>query len=88
MKLANGFITQQYKDEQLMVAVGPAADSFHGLARSNGTAAFLIEKLKTETTVDALVEALTSEYEVDAETARRDIGTLLAKLRSIGAIEE
>lgn len=87
MKLAKGFITQQYRSEQLMVAVGPAARSFHGLARSNATAAFLIDRLKKETTEEELVAALTSEYEVDAETARRDVGNVLAQLRSIGAIE-
>lgn len=88
MRLAKGFITQDYKSEQLMVAVGPAARSFHGLVRSNATAAFLIDRLKSETSVDALVAELTAEYDVDAETARRDIEGVLAKLRTIGALEE
>lgn len=88
MRLAKGFVTQDYKSEQLMVAVGPAARSFHGLVRSNATAAFLIDRLKSETSVDALVAELTAEYDVDAETARRDIEGVLAKLRTIGALEE
>jgi hypothetical protein len=88
MKLAKGYVTQNYKNEQLMVAVGPAAEHFHGLLRSNSTAAFLIDRLKEETTVDTLVDAMTAEYEVDAETARRDVCAVIAKLRTIGAIEE
>ena len=87
MKLAKGFITQNYKTEQLMVAVGPAAKEFHGLVRSNGTAAFLIEKLKSPVTPDELVKALTDEYDVDEAKARRDVEGVLEKLRSIGAIE-
>ena len=87
MKLAKGFITQDYRDEQLMVAMGSAAKSFHGLVRSNGTAAFIIDRLKTETTLDALVSAVTDAYDVDAETARRDIEGVIARLRTIGAIE-
>lgn len=88
MKLAKGFITQNYRDEQLMVAMGPAARTFHGLVRSNSTAAFIIERLKTETTLDALALALTEVYDVDAETARGDIEGVIAQLRTIGAIEE
>lgn len=88
MKLAKGYITQAYQSEQLMVAMGPAARRFRGLARANATAARVIELLKTETTLEDLVEAMTSEYDVDADTARSDIEELLAQLRSIGAIEE
>ena len=88
MKLASGFITQNYKEEQLMVAVGPAAKGFHGLARSNGTAAFIIDRLKEETTVERIAIAMTAEYDVDEETARRGVESVVDKLRSIGAIEE
>lgn len=87
MKLAKGFVTQNYRKEQLMVAVGPAAKAFHGLARANATAAFLIDRLKNEVSVEELVSALTAEYEVDPETARRDIEVILEQLRAIGAIE-
>ena len=87
MKLAKGFITHNYKDEQLMTAVGPAAKSFHGLVRSNKTAAFIVERLKTETTAEEIVSAMTAEYDVDPETAERDIEAVIEKLRSIGAIE-
>ena len=88
MKLAKGFVTQEYRDEQLMVAAGSAAKRFHGLVRSNGTAAFIIDRLKRETTVDELVRAMTAEYDVEPETALRDIQAVLEKLRTIGAIEE
>ena len=88
MKLAKGYITQPYRDELLCVAVGPAARRFHGLARANETAAFLIERLKTETDEAELAAALCAEYDVDRETASADVRELLDQLRGIGAIEE
>lgn len=88
MKLAKGFVTQNYRDEQLMVAMGPAGKTFHGLVRSNGTAAFIIDKLKNDTTPRAVAEALTEVYDVDIQTAVRDTETVIEKLRSIGAIDE
>lgn len=88
MKLAKGFVTQNYRDEQLMVAMGQPGEAFHGLVRSNATAAFIIEKLKTETTPRDVASALTEEYDVDFERALRDTEAVIEKLRSIGAIEE
>ena len=87
MKLKQGYITHMYRDQQLMVAVGPAAKDFHGLVRSNETAAFIVDRLKTETTEDEIVTALTSEYEVDELQARRDVRRIIEQLEHIGAIE-
>ena len=88
MRLAEGFITQVYRDELLVVAAGSAAEKFRGLARANETAAFLIEKLKTETDEAGLVAALRAEYEVDEATAAADVRAVLDKLRGIGAISD
>ena len=49
MKLKTGFITHQIQDTQMMVAAGEAAENFHGLVRSNETAAFIVDCLKNET---------------------------------------
>ena len=87
MKLKKGFITHTIQDTQIMVAAGEAAETFHGLVRSNETAAFIVDRLKEETTEERITEALLAEYEVDKDTARRDVGMILEKLDSIGALE-
>lgn len=88
MRLKKGFITHMLGDEQLMVAAGPAAKVFHGLVRSNETAAFIVDCLKTECSADDILAKIQAVYEVNDATARRDIQVILEKLRSIGAIEE
>ena len=88
MKLRKGFITQDFRGEQLMVAAGPAAKLFHGIVRSNETAAFIVDRLKSETSEDESVRALLGEYEVDGQTAAKDVAHILEQLRGIGAIEE
>lgn len=87
MKLKQTFITQDYRGQQLMVRVG-SGRGFHGLVRSNETAAFLVNRLKRETTEAELVAALTEEYDVDAARAAAGVREVLEKLRSIGALEE
>lgn len=88
MKLKQGFITQDFHGRQFMVAVGAAAKEFHGLVRSNETAAFIVDRLKTETDEKQIVSALLAEYDVDEAAAASDVARILGMLRGIGAIEE
>ena len=87
MKLKTGFITHNVGKEQMMVAAGPAAKLFHGLVRSNETAAFIINCLKKETTEAAIVDAMLEQYEAPRETVERDVRRVVEQLREIGALE-
>ncbi|OXM74125.1 MULTISPECIES: PqqD family protein [Amycolatopsis] len=46
-----------------------------------GVGTRLFELLAEERSVEDLVGVITSEYEIDADTARRDIETFLGRLR-------
>ena len=87
LKLREGFITQDFRGEQLMVAAGSATKLFHGIVRSNETAAFIVDRLKRETTEEAVVADILQEYEIDKATASKDVAAVIEKLRTIGAIE-
>ena len=87
MKLKTGFITHQVGKEQMMVAAGPAAKVFHGLVRSNETAAFIVNCLKKETTEEAIVDAMLEQYEASRETVAADVHRVVEKLREIGALQ-
>lgn len=86
MKLKEGFITMQSEGEQIMVSVGDT--KFAGLVRSNKTAAFIVDCLKSETTKDAIVEAMAEKYDAPKDILAKDVEGILAKLRSIGALDE
>ncbi len=86
MKLKDGFITRQTDGEQIMVAVGDVG--FAGLVRSNKTAAFIVDCLKSETTKEAIVDAMSQKYDAPKDVLDRDVEKILAKLRSIGALDE
>lgn len=86
MKLKEGFVTRDMGGEQIMVATGGA--DFSGIVRSNETAAFIINCLKEETTVEAIVEAMGKEYDAPAQTIAAGVEKVLTQLRSIGALDE
>lgn len=87
MKLKTGFITHTLQGQQMMVAAGPAAKVFRGVIRSNETAAFIIDCLKTETTEPEITAKLCAEYDVSHERAAAGVSRVLEQLREIGAIE-
>ena len=87
MKLKSGFVTHNVGKTQMMVATGSASAVFHGLVRSNETAAFIINCLKKETTEQEIVDAMLQEYDAPAEVIARDVHSVLEKLREIGALE-
>lgn len=86
MKLREGFITQETDGEQIMVAAGSI--KFAGLVRSNKTAAFIVDSLKTETTKEAIVDAMAKKYDAPKDILAKDVERILDKLRSIGALDE
>ena len=56
MKLKDSFVTREVDGEQIMVEAG---GGFSGMVRSNATAAFIIDRLKSDTTKEAILDAMT-----------------------------
>lgn len=86
MKLKDSFIAQDIEDTQFLVPLG--GEAFRGIVRSNGTAAFIVDCLKQETTEEGIVDAMCAEYNAPREVIAADVAEILDKLRSIHALEE
>ena len=80
MKIKDGFILRQVADNYLVVAVGDAVKDFNGIINLNETGAFLWKILESGATEEELVKKLTEEYDVDEETAKKDVGKFVSKL--------
>ena len=81
MKIKKGFILRQVAGQSVALPCGDTLD-LNMMITLNGTGAFLWEKLQEETTQEALVAALLAEYDVDEETARRNVAAFVEKLKS------
>ena len=86
MKLKEGFITHQTQGEHITVSAG--GSGFNGLIRSNGTAGFIVECLKNDTTEEAIVEKMLAKYDAPRTLIAADVAKVLASLREIGAIDD
>ena len=87
MRIKKDFTIQKVGDSYIAVAVGETSKTFHGMVRLNETGAFLWKKMtEADRTVDELVDALLAEYEVDRETATRDVENLVNRFRESGIL--
>lgn len=86
MKLKEGFITHESGADHIMVTAGNV--DFNGMIRSNKTAGFIIECLKSEVTKEDIIEKLLEKYDAPRELIEKDVEKVLEQLRAVGAIHD
>ena len=86
MKLNKKFIVHESSGDNYIVSVGQT--NFHGLVRSNKTAAFIVNCLTSETTAEEIVDKMLQKYDAPREVIEADVQRILNTLRSIGALDE
>lgn len=84
MKLNPKFLTHETKGEHITVST--TGTKFNGLIRNNPTAAFIVESLKNDTTESEIVDKMLEKYDVDRNTAEKDVASIISQLRRIGAV--
>lgn len=87
MKINNGFILREVADSYVVVAVGDKLREFNSIINLNETGAFLWRILEKETTEQELIEKLLEEYDVDRETAEKDIKDFIQKIQEAGLLK-
>ena len=80
MRIKEGFILRQVAGNYIVIGVGDEAVDFNGMITVNETGAFLWSILEKGATKEDMLKALMEEYDVDEETAKKDITDFLYKL--------
>lgn len=88
MKIKKGFAKREIAGSVVVVPVGKVSRDFNGMITLNGSASFIWDCFCNDITKEDAVRMLTQEYDVDAETAKRDIDAFIEKLKSNNLIEE
>jgi hypothetical protein len=84
----DGVVTRTVAGETILVPVyGDLAD-IRKIFSVNPVAGFIWENIDGSTSFDYLLEKMTGEYDVDRETADRDLTDLIESLKTWGLIEE
>lgn len=86
MKLRDGFITHESSEEHITVTAGNTA--FSGMVRSNKTAGFIVECLKSDVTKEDIITKMLEKYDAPRELIEKDVEKVLGQLHTIGAIDD
>ena len=86
MKLKPTFIRQTIDDTVFLVPT--EGNGSVSLIKGNSITGRIIDLLQTETTQEAIVDALYAEYEAPRERIAADVAQVIETLRGAGAIEE
>ena len=87
MKIKEGFIVRTVAGSNIVVPLGEKTVSFNGIMTLNETGCFLWKLLEQGAERDALIRAMTEEYDVTEQVAAADIDTFLNKLEEAGLAE-
>ena len=88
MRLNKGFALRQVAQIWVVLPVGRKTVDFSSMLTLNDSGAMLWKVLENGGDQDALVAALTAEYEVSEAQARTDVEAFLEKLIQIGCIDQ
>lgn len=81
MKLNPAFVKRDIMGEIILVPTAQAAGEYSGLIALNEVGGFLFDLLPQIEDPKVLAEKVSQEFEVDEETARKDIQAFFQKLR-------
>ena len=87
MKLKKDFVLRQVAGSWVVLPLGEESITFNGMLTLNETGAVLWQALEQGGDLHALVDALTSEYDVSTQQAQQDAEAFLAKLADAGCLE-
>jgi len=89
MKIKKGYRLRPLGKEYILVAEGLEALDANTMVSMNATAAFLWKSVEDKAfNAETLVQLLLDGYDVDRETAEKDVKVLLETWNKAGAIED
>lgn len=88
MKLKYEFAVREIAGEYVLIPMGGAALAFSGMVSTNAVGACICRQLKQETTLEAVLDGICEEFDIDRETARQDMLEFLENLRRANLLQE
>ena len=87
MKINENFVLREVAGSWVVIPIGEKSVDFNGMMNLNETGVLLWRELEKGADKEALVAAITGEYEVSAAEAAEDIDEFIKVLEKAGCIE-
>ncbi len=88
MRIKGEFTVRNIMDEHIVMPVNESINSFNGALVLNEVSEFIWNHMKESISKEDLLGLVLGEFDVDRETASKDLDSFLQKMREIGVLEE
>lgn len=88
MKIKDGFVLRDVAGQAVVIAVGEASKAFHGMINLNATGRVIWQGVSDGLSEDEIADRMIKEFDVDAETAKRDVHSMILKMQDAGVLTE
>ena len=83
-RIKDGFVLRDVAGQTVVIATGEASRDFHGMVKLNGTGRVIWEGLSRGDDAEDIAQELAKSYDVDLETAQRDVASFVATAQKAG----
>ena len=88
MKIKDGFVKREIAGSYIVVPVGYTFEEFNGMITLNESGSFFWDCFKKDITLEQAVKMVTDEYDIDPQTAAKDIENFIELLKTNNLLEK
>lgn len=88
MRIKKGFAKREIAGSYIVVPIGNAGKDFNGMITLNESGSFFWDCFQNDITVEDAVRAVTDAYEVDPQTAKKDVENFVEMLKTNNLLEK
>ena len=86
MRIIKEFMLREIADEYILIPTGSTTEQFNGMITLTETAAFIYQHIEEASTFEELIHMITSEYDIDQQTAANDAYMFINHMLQAGMI--
>jgi len=87
MRIKDGYLLRTVADTKIVVPVAERVIEFKGMMLLNDVSAAIWEYMQEDRTYEQILKFMLDSYDVDRETAEKDLNTLIERMKDSGVIE-
>ena len=88
MKMKSGFVMREVAGQYVVIAIGEASKTFHGMIKLNSTGKDIWEGLEKGLEEQQIVDLLMDKYQVSQEQVREDVQEFLKQMKEVGILAD
>lgn len=87
MKIKDGFMLREVAEQWVVIPLGERVIEFNGIMTLSESGAILWKLMENNATEEELIRAVLEEYNIDEETAKKDIHEFVFSLKDKELLE-